>query len=205
MQPRYVNDEVEGTLPDVSMTFVRCEEQKNVHVFIPEAFDLDLVTTIAENFSRKVQQPVRVFHDEVLQKFRLCPIPEGSTVNTSSYGVFYFLCDKTEPRSEISGNDECETNRISRPRNSWILYRQFFAGEFARCYPGITASELSTLISTKWKSELPHEKKFWHDLAEQEKLNHRQRHPDYKYRIRKPQPKKRKAKQTGINVAFERE
>lgn len=44
--------------------------------------------------SRKVQQPVRVFHDEALQKFRLCPVPEGSTVNTSDYGVFFFLCGK---------------------------------------------------------------------------------------------------------------
>ncbi|KAK4080555.1 transcriptional regulator family: HMG [Trichoderma harzianum] len=146
--------QVGNTLPDIPMTFVRCESQGDVHVFIPEAFDLDLVTTVAENFSsRKVQQPVRVFHDEILQKFRLCPIPEGSTVDTSSYGVFHFLC-------------------------------------------GITASELSTLISAKWKSEPPHEKKFWNDLAEQEKRNHKQKYPDYKYRVRKPQAKKKQGRQT---------
>ncbi|KAL7938283.1 MAT1-1-3 [Trichoderma chlorosporum] len=203
MQPRYLTDEMEGTLPDVPITFVRCDSQKNVHVFIPEAFDLDLVTTIAENFSRKVQQPIRVFHDEMLQKFRLCPIPEGSTVNTSSYGVFYFLCDKSEPRSDVSSKDGRETSHIPRPRNSWILYRQFFSGEFTKCYPGITASELSTLISTKWKSEPPHEKKFWNDLAEQEKRNHRQRYPDYKYRVRKPQAKKRKGRQTATAAALE--
>lgn len=50
MQPRYLNDQVMDTLPDIPMTFVRCETQKNLHVFIPEAFDLDLVTTVAENF-----------------------------------------------------------------------------------------------------------------------------------------------------------
>lgn len=50
MQPRYINDQAENTVPDIPMTFVRCESQRNVHVFIPEAFDLDLVTTVAENF-----------------------------------------------------------------------------------------------------------------------------------------------------------
>ncbi|KAL6830117.1 MAT1-1-3 [Trichoderma camerunense] len=178
MQPRYITDQVENTLPDVPMTFVRCESQGDVHVFIPEAFDLDLVTTVAENFSRKVQQPVRVFHDEILQKFRLCPIPEGSTVDTSSYGVFHFLCDKSEPKLNLPSNDQHEAKRIPRPRNS------------------ITASELSTLISAKWKSEPPHEKKFWNDLAEQEKRNHKQKYPDYKYRVRKPQAKKKQGRQT---------
>ncbi|KAL6836225.1 MAT1-1-3 [Trichoderma sp. SZMC 28015] len=196
MQPRYITDQVENTLPDVPMTFVRCESQGDVHVFIPEAFDLDLVTTVAENFSRKVQQPVRVFHDEILQKFRLCPIPEGSTVDTSSYGVFHFLCDKSEPKLNLPSNDQHEAKRIPRPRNSWILYRQFFSAEFTKCYPGITASELSTLISAKWKSEPPHEKKFWNDLAEQEKRNHKQKYPDYKYRVRKPQAKKKQGRQT---------
>ncbi|KAH6607329.1 hypothetical protein Trco_003642 [Trichoderma cornu-damae] len=88
-----------------------------------------------------VQQPVRVFHDEILQKFRLCPFPEGSTANTSSYGIFYFLC-------------------------------------------GITVSELSTLISTKWKSEPPYEKNFWNYLAEQEERNHKRKYPEYKFRNR---------------------
>ncbi|KAH0497178.1 hypothetical protein TgHK011_004507 [Trichoderma gracile] len=191
MQPRYLNDQVMDTLPDIPMTFVRCETQKNLHVFIPEAFDLDLVTTVAENFSRKVQQPVRVFHDEALQKFRLCPVPEGGTVNTSDYGVFYFLCDKSDPKPSVSEKKEREANRVPRPRNSWILYRQYYSAEFTKTYPGITASELSTLISTKWKAEPPHEKRFWNDLAEQEKRNHREKYPDYKYRVKKPQAKKK--------------
>lgn len=35
---RLITHQVEDTLPDVHMTFVRCESQRNVHVFIPEAF-----------------------------------------------------------------------------------------------------------------------------------------------------------------------
>ncbi|KAL7790731.1 MAT1-1-3 [Trichoderma ceciliae] len=200
------NDQVEDTLLDVPMTFVRCEAQKDVHVFIPEAFDLDLVTTVAENFSRMVQQPVRVFHDELLQKFRLCPFPEGSTGNTSSYGIFYFLCDKSEPRTDVetaSCDNGHEGNRIPRPRNSWILYRQYFSGEFTKTYPGITASELSTLISTKWKNEPPCEKRFWNYLAEQEERNHKQKYPDYKYRVRKSQAKKKRGRQAAATAVAE--
>lgn len=50
MESTFLTRQVDGTLPDVPMTFVRCEAQKNVHVFIPEAFSLDVVTTVAENF-----------------------------------------------------------------------------------------------------------------------------------------------------------
>lgn len=61
----------------------------------------------------------------------------------------------------------------------------------------------ATLISAKWKSEPPHEKKFWNDLAEQEKRNHKQKYPDYKYRVRKPQAKKKQGKQTAGIAGFE--
>lgn len=47
---RFIMDQDEDTLPGVPMTFVRCESQRNVRVFIPEAFDINLVTTVAENF-----------------------------------------------------------------------------------------------------------------------------------------------------------
>lgn len=50
MQQISLNEQIENSLPDVPMTFVRCEAQQNVHVFIPEAFDLHLVATVAENF-----------------------------------------------------------------------------------------------------------------------------------------------------------
>lgn len=50
MQQISLDEQVDHTLPDVPITFVRCEAQQNVHVFIPEAFDLHLVTTVAENF-----------------------------------------------------------------------------------------------------------------------------------------------------------
>jgi hypothetical protein len=50
MQQMLPHEQMENILPDVPITFVRCEAQQNVHVFIPEAFDPHLVTTVAENF-----------------------------------------------------------------------------------------------------------------------------------------------------------
>ncbi|KAH0529024.1 hypothetical protein TsFJ059_003826 [Trichoderma semiorbis] len=55
---RDVHDQVEDTLPDVPITFARCESQRDVHVLIPEAFDLDLVTTVAENPKLHCRDPV---------------------------------------------------------------------------------------------------------------------------------------------------
>lgn len=44
--------------------------------------------------SQRVQQPVKVFYDHQRKKFRLCPLPEAATMETSDFGVLVISCGK---------------------------------------------------------------------------------------------------------------
>ncbi|EFZ01123.2 MATA HMG-box domain protein [Metarhizium robertsii] len=170
---------------DTPVTFVTSEIQGNVHIFIPETFHRNLVEVIASNFSRRVQQSVSVFHDAYRQKFRICPLPPGSAVNPTNYGILLFTCDSSGPKElkaqAKTAEPEDSSSHIPRPRNSWILYRQFKSRELRKDHPGITASELSTLISNLWKNESDGEKAFWQKMAQEEDRMHKEKYPGYKY------------------------
>lgn len=61
----------------------------------------------------------------------------------------------------------------------------------------------ATLIATKWKNEPAHEKNYWHYLAEQEERNHKQKYPGYKFRVRKPQVKKKREQHSAATTVDE--
>ncbi|PHH90959.1 hypothetical protein CDD83_2087 [Cordyceps sp. RAO-2017] len=193
MRPRQERVPENGAA-DTLMTFVTSETQGTVHVFVPDIFDRSVVEGIAQNFSRRVQQPVKVFHDEWRQKYRLCPLPSGVKADILTYGTFYYECDLSEPKPAASpSKDETsggKTAHIPRPRNSWILYRQYKAAQIQQQYPGITASELSTMISRSWKAASKEQKKFWQQKAREEDRLHKEKYPDYKYTTKKSTAKK---------------
>nr|BAD72606.2 MAT1-1-3 [Ephelis japonica] len=178
-----------STIMDAPVTFVTSEVQGNIHIFVPETFHRSLVESIANNFSRRVQQPVSVFHDSYRQKFRFCPLPFGATVDITNYGTLFFSCDLTGSKELPVMTNVVETeetsNHIPRPRNSWILYRQFKSRELRKDHQGITASELSTMISSLWKNETEEEKAFWQKMAQEEDRLHKEKYPGYKYTTKK--------------------
>lgn len=66
-----------------------------------------------------------------------------------------------------------------------------------------SAINTATLIASQWKNEPAHQKDYWRYLAEQEERNHKKKYPDYKYRVRKPQGKKRKEQHAAATIAGE--
>ncbi|KAF4425202.1 mating type 1-1-3 protein [Fusarium austroafricanum] len=185
---------------EVPLIFVYSRTQADVHIFVPENASMTFTNHVADNFSRRVQQPVRVFHDKERGKYRLCPIPEDSCPDTSTYGRFCFTRGMARPNTI----DGCRSNayedqstpvkvsnvdptvgeaghRIPRPRNCWLLYRQAKSQEITTRNEGITASELSSIISRMWDEETPETQAYWHRLADQEEHSHSRRYPGYKY------------------------
>ncbi|VUC36960.1 unnamed protein product [Clonostachys rosea] len=189
--------------PDYAVTYVTDEAQGDVHVFVPDGYDIDFVRDIAQNFSRRVQEPVIVYHDEIRRKFRLCPAPTPHPFS-HDYGIHVFSCDMTIPLpappppalgaeagpslGEPAGGQQPNEPRIPRPPNSWILYRQAKSRELSGAagrYAGMTASELSTVISQMWHQAPPDEREYWQERAREEERLHKQRYPDYKYTTKK--------------------
>lgn len=77
-------------------------------------------------------------------------------------------------------------NRIPRPRNAFILFRQkhhqsvLDEGSVIRTNP-----EVSRELGRRWRALLADEKEHWNNLAEEEKKNHAKKYPGYRYTPRR--------------------
>lgn len=77
-------------------------------------------------------------------------------------------------------------NRIPRPRNAFILFRQKYhqsvldEGSVIRTNP-----EVSRELGRRWRALLADDKDHWNNLAEEEKKNHAKKYPGYRYTPRR--------------------
>lgn len=107
--------------------------------------------------------------------------------------------------SELTARGE----KIPKPRNMWIIYRQDKHASIQAENPGMHASKLckasiplfyslriliipASIISKMWQQESPAIKEQYKRLAEEEKARHRQKYPSYKCSPRKSSEIKRR-------------
>lgn len=77
-------------------------------------------------------------------------------------------------------------NRIPRPRNAFILFRQkYHQAVLDEDLQVKTNPEVSRELGRRWRSLPPQEKEHWNRLAEEEKANHAKRFPGYWYTPRR--------------------
>ncbi|KAI0427979.1 hypothetical protein F5Y09DRAFT_332936 [Xylaria sp. FL1042] len=75
--------------------------------------------------------------------------------------------------------------KVPRPRNAFILYRQYFQFDCASENPELPNPEISKLIGKRWHEEPPEVKNAWKQLAEEEKVHHQELYPNYRYQPRR--------------------
>ena len=71
--------------------------------------------------------------------------------------------------------------KISRPMNSFMLYKRDQKHAILAKYPGINFRDVSKIVADSWKNEDPDVKKKYSLLAAEESRAHKQRYPNYKY------------------------
>ncbi|KAH8651749.1 hypothetical protein BGZ61DRAFT_229402 [Ilyonectria robusta] len=175
---------------DVPLTFVFSAVQGDVHVFLPESFDIRVVYRVAMTLSRRVNQPVTTFLDHHRQKYRLCPLSYHVLMGTS-YGLFCFTCDETvQARATRVNNAEGAAGPpripIPHPDYEWMLYRQAKSQEVTQKNPGIPASRISNIIAKMWRDETPEVKTYWRALVQDGNRKHKQQqNQGYKFTARK--------------------
>lgn len=103
----------------------------------------------------------------------------------------------TTPASSFSGSStgyfqegkctcKSNANRIPRPRNAFILFRQKYhqsvldEGSVIRTNP-----EVSRELGRRWRALSNDEREHWNKLAEEEKTNHAKKYPGYRYTPRR--------------------
>ncbi|KAF8539982.1 hypothetical protein BDD12DRAFT_987178 [Trichophaea hybrida] len=75
--------------------------------------------------------------------------------------------------------------RIPRPRNAFILFRQHHHAAVVAQYPGKPNPEISKIIGQMWKRSGDEVKAVWQSHADEEKRQHLQRYPQYRYQPRR--------------------
>ncbi|KAH9947954.1 hypothetical protein B0H21DRAFT_736269 [Amylocystis lapponica] len=106
--------------------------------------------------------------------------------------------------SSNKGGRRRDPKAIPRPRNAFFLFRI----ELGTRLPQSVEHDnrhICKIAGMTWNAMPKHEKKYWYDRAAEEKAAHALAHPDYHYRPRPTQPKRKRAVRRNGKVDLERD
>jgi hypothetical protein len=86
-----------------------------------------------------------------------------------------------------------DAERVRRPRNSFIIFRCDFTEKYLASGGSERASDtgggsLSMRAGEAWRNAEPETKRYYKELAEEERAQHRIAHPDYRFRPKRKKP-----------------
>lgn len=93
-----------------------------------------------------------------------------------------------QPLYSVQEKCTCKSNpnRIPRPRNAFILFRQkYHQLVLDELTEAKTNPEVSRELGRRWRALSPEERDHWNGLAEEEKKNHARKYPNYRYTPRR--------------------
>lgn len=90
------------------------------------------------------------------------------------------------PRSERIKETERRNGYVTRPMNSFMLYRSAYSERTKVWCVGNNHQVVSSVSGESWPLEPPEVRDFYNELAKIERINHQMAHPDYKFSPAKP-------------------
>ncbi|KAK3904983.1 high mobility group box-domain-containing protein [Staphylotrichum tortipilum] len=111
-----------------------------------------------------------------------------------SKDVFTILQQTTEPavkvpkvQEPVSTIQKVSKLHIRRPRNQFIIYRQWMSAKIHANNPGVTAGCISQIVAQMWRAETPEVKARFKALADEEDRVHKLKYPGYRYEAARPE------------------
>ncbi|KAL8781512.1 MAG: hypothetical protein Q9213_005985 [Squamulea squamosa] len=149
-----------------------------VDAVVENAIGSDGLALIAQRFQSMIQAPVKIKNQGSLPTL-IYPVshPEGSKKVTP-----------IEPKSKINSKKD----KIARPPNAFILYRQHHHPIVKSQNPDCHNNQISIMLGQQWQNETADIKGQFKSMAEEIKKKHLSAHPNYQYQPRKPAEKKRR-------------
>ncbi|PGG95037.1 hypothetical protein AJ79_10305 [Helicocarpus griseus UAMH5409] len=158
----------------------------------------DNVEKIKDRFSALLSTPVVAFVDDVNSVYRIMPTPAlDGVVDAAVAQVMPMIATDNEPDASPSPKANKPAHgkpeKIPRPPNAFILYRQHHHPLVKASHPEYHNNEISVLLGNKWKAESAETKAHFKALADEMKIQHAKDHPNYQYAPRRPSEKKRRS------------
>lgn len=163
------------------------EKRKGTLYFIPEGFEPVLVPndTKAQTVTNLLETAKQI--SAPLNVPRMLP---DTDVRLPTLAL---PCGVTGPQSKgNSPNGKSKVKKPPRPPNAFILYRRAKQPAIVAKNAGITNNEVSKEIGRMWHEEPLEVRHKFQKMAEDAKQEHMKKYPEYRYRPRRPQERKRR-------------
>ncbi|KAL8733627.1 MAG: hypothetical protein Q9166_002037 [cf. Caloplaca sp. 2 TL-2023] len=146
---------------------------------VENAIGGDGIALIVERLQSMVQAPVEVKKQDGLSTLiRTISHPNNGHDKVTA----------TEPKA----NAKSKKDKVARPPNAFILYRQHHHPLVKSQNPDLHNNQISIMLGQQWQNETADVKAQFKSMAEDIKKKHLNAHPTYQYQPRKPNEKKRR-------------
>ncbi|CAG8625030.1 3201_t:CDS:2, partial [Funneliformis mosseae] len=163
------------------------EQNKGTLYFIPEGFEPVLVPNDA-----KAQTVTNLL--ENAKPVSAAPnVPRMLPDTDVRLPSFALPCGVAGPPPKAtSSNAKTKVKKPPRPPNAFILYRRAKQPGIVARHQGITNNEVSKEIGRMWHEEPAEIRQKFQRMADAAKQEHMKKYPEYRYRPRRPQERKRR-------------
>jgi len=163
------------------------EQNKGTLYFIPEGFEPVLVPNDA-----KAQTVTNLL--ENAKPVSAAPnVPRMLPDTDVRLPSFALPCGVAGPPPKAtSSNAKTKIKKPPRPPNAFILYRRAKQPGIVATHQGITNNEVSKEIGRMWHEEPAEVRQKFQKMADAAKQEHMKKYPEYRYRPRRPQERKRR-------------
>jgi len=163
------------------------EQNKGTLYFIPEGFEPVLVPNDA-----KAQTVTNLL--ENAKPVSAAPnVPRMLPDTDVRLPSFALPCGVAGPPPKAtSSNAKTKIKKPPRPPNAFILYRRAKQPGIVARHQGITNNEVSKEIGRMWHEEPAEIRQKFQKMADAAKQEHMKKYPEYRYRPRRPQERKRR-------------
>ncbi|CAG8433052.1 8594_t:CDS:2 [Diversispora eburnea] len=169
------------------------EQRKGAQYFIPEGFEPVLIPSNSS-------LPNLLQNDKGVQQQLLAHHKQLKLINQNIFPSLVLARPSAPtPRGGIV-TKAVKPKKPPRPPNAFILYRRSKQPGIVAANEGITNNEVSKQVGEMWHKEPLEEKMRFQRMADEAKLQHMEKYPEYKYRPRRPHEKRRRNKRQNTGL-----